>query len=1420
MILVLLGAGSCADKVAEIKQTENYSAVESTLATGKILECEFINLDAACFDTLVNVIPAKVKKEHLSSEKLFPVKIIPPIGEPVKISFGKGSIPNLKKIQLGEPKKLNIMPQLTSVKPFHKEVLSKVSFNEIGLNQGMKSSFISSIFKDSRGYFWFGSRRGITKYDGFNFTYYQLAKDAEHRLVGGICEDAEGNIWMSFSAHGGLVKFDGRSFYEYHEGSGLDLGEAYLGILGSDSNENIWLKGHSTIVRMKDGDLTIFPYHFQDLVNLNIILKDGVTDEVWLSGMGGVCSIEGDEMTYHAVEEFDQKNLCHPVIVTSEDVLISTGKGVTKMTSDSLIVYHSGFVTTNNIRNCLAIGSDFILSSENKNNAFCYVHGDQIEVFWEAIPVFSGARPFYVDENKNVWLSQFGKGVIIYNPYGLTHFKFETLKDGGPVSALIEDKKGNVWFGGHGFGLVMYDGSFYHTINLVNENIQCTVRSLCESRDGKIWVGTTEHGCFTVTPDTKEDNSFYISHLNLAKNSSYSVYTIRESENGDIWLGTLENGLLKVSKTMEVFETVYMDQEVSKEIEQIRSILENKAGEIVIGTQAGGLFILQNEKEQFIHYTKEEGLSSNHIVTLFEDSKQKLWIGFQDAGVNVISGESIWTLNTSNAVSSDAVWSIIEDTNGHIWLGADNMLNIILRGSEFTDEDKITVKSLRNLAGMEGGEFYANAVFLDSNENLWWGTDQFATKIENTGFYSEVEIPSLHLEEVKLVNNHVDFIDLKETTKNNETKLIGVDESYDLSKIEFDDVVPFTNCPKNLKLPAAFNDLTFEYAVTDPGEADEIVFSFLLSGLDAKWTEPSGSNKISYHALPAGEYTLKARVSSVKGIWSEPVSYQFTVYPVWYKTKTAQLIWIFIISGIVFLVFWFFRRRRREKLEADEIKQLIRLKSELYSNVTHEFRTPLTLIMGMTDKIKGNEQERQAILRNSKKLLRHINELLDIAKNESGLQTLSMIQADIVEVLKINVEYFDTLAVEKDIDLTFYSEVDHLVMDFDEEKIQHIIYNLLSNAIKFTPDHGKIIFHVSSGKIGEQPALIFKVKDTGAGIAEENLLHIFDRFYQVGGRSADKGTGIGLSLVTGFVELMKGDIQVKSKLGEGTVFEIRLPIENTAVRLDDAPVKQHVAEEELQELSVEKREEFQEEILVIEDNDDIAQFIAGLLGSRYKLHMAKNGAEGVQMALEKVPDAIISDVAMPEMNGYEVCEVLKTDDITNHIPIILLTAKVAHEDKMKGLTYGADAYITKPFRQEELLLRLQKLIESRKLLRTKFSSNVTEATTQGQSAEITFLNKLKDCIDDELENAEYGVPQLAASIGMSQMQLYRKLKAIVGNTPSHFIRKYRLERAKELLMNPELTISEVAYQVGFSDPNYFSRVFHKEFGGPPNQFRN
>jgi CheY-like chemotaxis protein/ligand-binding sensor domain-containing protein/nitrogen-specific signal transduction histidine kinase len=1404
---------SCEDQ-SEFDQNESalrVSDIQATLSgaeeTNLVIEelGEYHKMDTLVIGT------DSSKQKDLTVEYVDPIKTIGKLGKPVTIDFGNGVIPAVEKKKLGAPVISDIVPQVTDVKPLHREVNDEVTFFELGLEQGLNSQFITSIFEDSRGYKWLGSRRGISKFDGYNFNYYQLVNDAEHRMVGGICEDQQGNIWMSFSAHGGLMMFDGVQFFEYTEGEALNIGEQYLGIIGTDVAGNIWLKGHSKIIRMNGEDLTIFPYQFQDLTNLNVIMREGQEGEVWLSALGGVCSVIGDKMTYHAVEEFDERNLCHPILIDEGEVWTSTGTGVTKIQDDSLVVYRLEFVKNNDIRNCLSLGNDFILVSESKNNAFCFLNEGRIEVKWQSGSVFTGARPLFVDEQKNVWLSEYGAGVIRYNPYGLEQYKFEHLTDGGPTSALLEDDHGNIWFGAHGEGVIKFDGEYYTSIPLPNTGLHCAVRTLSQDASGVIWIGTAEQGCFSIRE--VDNQGFEVTYHDFF-GQPYGVYALESDQNGEIWIGTKSHGMLKLDPARKAFaiSTATSDGEIPF----VRSIIEVD-GAIWAGSQARGLYRIAGDK--VVRYTAENGLTSDHVVSLFQDTEGKIWAGHQDGGVSIVKENKVWKISMEEGLSSNAVWSIVEDANQHIWIGADNMLNVVFNGGSFSGDDVVRIKTFNELGGLMGGEFYANAVIRDRENNLWWGTDQFATKIESPENYtSSLEQPDLQLSEVKLINNHINYGELKGLKDENEKKLIGVDDRYDVSQIIFEEVVPYTNCPVNLELPADFNDITFEYGVLNHTHASEVKFSFLLPGVDKEWTEPSASNKISYHGIPAGKYTLLAKASSVNGVWSEPVTYSFSINPVWYKTTLAKIVWVVLCLGLVLLVVWVIHNRRKEKLATEAAKRTVQLKSELYSNVTHEFRTPLTLIMGMTDRIKGNDQEKEVILQNSGKLLQHVNQLLDIAKSQSGLQILNLIQADVVSVLRVNVEYFRMLAESKGLNLTFYSEVDRLVMDFDEEKIQQVVYNLLSNAIKYTPAGGSVIFHVA--QLTDDGSLLqLKVKDTGVGIAAEDQKKVFQRFYQTENTAEEKGSGIGLFLTKEFVDLMKGAISLESKPGVGTTFEIRLPITNEAVLLSDEIVVESDTTEADEVPKV--KDDTKLEILVIEDNQQLGEFIVSLFGEKYAVKWAKDGVDGVQLATETIPDAVISDIAMPRMDGYEVCEVLKSTESTSHIPIILLTAKVEHEDKMKGLNLGADAYLTKPFRKDELLLRIEKLIESRKQLQTKFAIPVTSQETSKQDdPETQFLNKLVGMIQDNIGDTDFSVPQLAGLMGLSQMQLYRKLKALVDQTPTAFIRKYRLEKGKSLLKTTTLSISEIAYEVGFSDPNYFSRVFHKEFGGPPNQFRD
>jgi CheY-like chemotaxis protein len=442
------------------------------------------------------------------------------------------------------------------------------------------------------------------------------------------------------------------------------------------------------------------------------------------------------------------------------------------------------------------------------------------------------------------------------------------------------------------------------------------------------------------------------------------------------------------------------------------------------------------------------------------------------------------------------------------------------------------------------------------------------------------------------------------------------------------------------------------------------------------------------------------------------------------------------------------------------------------------------------------------------------------------------------------------MARDKKIRLTFYPEVKELVMDFDAEKMQHIVYNLLSNAIKFTSEEGKVILHLREVEVKGQRWLQTKVSDTGKGIEEKELPHIFDRFYQVENTGGDSnkektysGTGIGLALSKELVELMGGQIVVESKLGSGTDFMILLPVKNQSEMKEENFVAKG--------FSTEKKEVFESTagspapafqwgptgtegdrptLLIIEDNRDVISYIESLLQKDYHIETAQNGQTGIEKALEMIPDIIISDVMMPEKDGYAVCQTLKKDERTSHIPIILLTAKATKEDRIEGLREGADAYLVKPFHQEELFIRLEKLIALRRALQESYSGtdlmyklthsgSTSTKTATRPSLDEQFLQKLVQVVQEKINDPDLAVIHLCQAVRLSNSQVNRKLKAVTGKTPSQFIRSIRLQKAMELLQTTDLHVSEIAYQLGFNDPNYFTRAFSEEFGCPPNAIR-
>ncbi|MBM1105973.1 response regulator [Aurantibacter crassamenti] len=544
---------------------------------------------------------------------------------------------------------------------------------------------------------------------------------------------------------------------------------------------------------------------------------------------------------------------------------------------------------------------------------------------------------------------------------------------------------------------------------------------------------------------------------------------------------------------------------------------------------------------------------------------------------------------------------------------------------------------------------------------------------------------------------------------------------------------------------------------------------------------------------------------------------------------------IVTLESILFItVFSYLDKIQYKKaVERDQLEELNAHKAKMFANITHEFRTPLTVILGMVDSIKENyaktsynnmDQSLEMIYRNGKNVLHLVNELLDLAKVESGSMTMTIVQINVVPFVKYVSESFHSLAETKKINLTVYSEIDGLQMDVDTHMLSSIISNLLSNAIKFTNAGGKIIVHLNKAKLKGNDVFVIKVKDNGLGLAEREKEHLFNRFYQVNNTTSrdQEGTGIGLSLVKEFVELMNGSIGVESKFGEGSTFTIQLPITKDAHAVEDPKVNgakfliQPEITLENDKLHIESNKEAPL-VLIIEDNLDVAHYIKTCLRGAYRMLHAKDGVLGIDAAFEHIPDIIISDVMMPGKDGFEVCATLKADERTDHIPIIILTAKVTTEDRLTGLSYGADAYLAKPFDEKELFTRLNQLILNRKKLINKLEKNGLISLLQAkvENPKTKFLQQIIQRIHENIDNANFGPTQLAKEMHLSESQVYRKLKSITDKSTAIFIRSIRLQKAKELIKTTNKNISEIAYETGFKDPSWFGRAYKEEFGYSP-----
>ena len=867
--------------------------------------------------------------------------------------------------------------------------------------------------------------------------------------------------------------------------------------------------------------------------------------------------------------------------------------------------------------------------------------------------------------------------------------------------------------------------------------------------------------------------------------------------------------------------------------DDIREIVEDKNGNLWLESQTDGVWKVSFSKSyknpDVKHFRANKELPSGVLFLKFVNGDVLFTIN--NHAYKYIEEQDSIVANPSFGKTFGLFGEISvkkEDENGDLWMFAQ---------LEKEDEKRSRIKATKQPNGS-----YVIKKIVDERISLDVNTAHFTDK-NNVVWYGGSDGIIRHDLNIESTSEHDFNTHIRKVVYQSDSLLFGGVKTE----------------KKSTSTPYKNNAFRFEFAATSYDDESKNEYQYMLEGFDENWSSWSLETQKDYTNIPEGDYHFKVRSKNVFNHIGEDDSYSFTVLPPWYRTWWMYLLYgLGIIALLSLILQWRSKelRRKNENLEnlvaertteihhknellmhqTEKLVQIDEAKTELYANITHEFRTPLTVILGMADTLKSNvknnhfedtDKSLEMIRRNGKNLLQLVNEMLDLAKVESGSMDLNLVQTDAIPFVKYLSESFHSLAESKKIDLTVYSEIDTLEMDIDVNKMASIVSNLLSNAIKFTSANGKIFVHLNKIQTKDGEFLSIKFKDTGLGLTENDITHLFDRFYQVDDVSSQKrsGTGIGLSLAKEFVELMNGTIDVESTLGKGSTFTVQIPITNNAVKTVDAkitvepPIKK-TSNSTKTESTVLDEGSVLPLALIVEDNEDVAHYLKACLKGKYQTIHAINGNLGIDMAYEKIPDIIISDVMMPGKDGFEVCAALKSDERTDHIPIILLTAKVTTEDRLTGLAHGADAYLAKPFNKKELFIRLDQLVLVRKKLIDKIQKEgfIKFLNNRAENPETKFLQKVIKLVDEEISNATFGASDLASKLHLSESQVYKKLKAITDKSTAVFIRSIRLQKAKELLQTTNKTISEIAYEVGFNDPSWFSRAFKEEFGFAPSDF--
>mgnify|MGYP005989163153 CR=1 FL=1 len=1358
---------------------------------------------------------------------------------------------------------------------------------------GVLGNMVQCIVQDSLGFMWFASQNGLHRWDGYEFVTYindPLDSTSIHsNYVETIEISPDGELWLGTWGDGlSLFDYETQSFQKFSVTPPKDStkSETYISDLLADDQGNLWIATTTGLNRMDLKTREIKQY-LPDENNPNSISDENARvlygdkeGNVWI-GTGFAWTFdEGGGLSKYRPESDD-------FIQYKHDPLDSTSLINNKITSlfeDSKGNFWVG-----------TVGDGLHLMDREKGTFLRFIKKGKghtgLGMPYDLTKRDMALKVIFEDQQEKLWFGAWQGGIRYFDPKtGYTaDYYFGTDKEFSlprPFPwTMFQSRDGTIWgtTTGESGKVFKIKSKNFKQYNIGN---QLPVICIAQTQNYGVLASTILGGILQLNQQLDQVNPFVLnlpppnakSIKLIERNDNYYVFIswmamaskIVEDKKGRLWIRKDNfSGMVRVDEKLNKAELYIHDPEDPSSISEgeVLDIIHDSKGRIWMITGNGVLNLYHEESNSFIHYPFSAENSFHSAVMLeqkdgrlgiawrhfFWKAKEQFYYSTFDIEKEIFSTEKINLLNPSKWTWSDQINGIVEDKNEDIWICTAQGL---IHGSKKDN-------TWEAILAREFGSTSLKGMAIDPFNRLWLAADQ-------------VLLYDIDKKIVIEEGRHNNFILSSKNPEviyaNQEGQVFvggnGVIQQYDANKIgKLKKVIPptavirdfqilknnegkaqqerFNLYEDNICLKHNQNDFSVLFSALDFNSNGANRHQFILDGYDDDWRESGLEPIATYIKVNPGTYTFRVRGASKTSDWGPERSLKIKILSPWWASWWAYTLYGLSLFGILYSLNQLQINRKLDKAEAKRLSELDRFKTKLYTNITHEFRTPLTVINGMLAQIQENPKEWMKeglimIQRNSNRLLDLVNQMLALSKLESGKLELETQHGDMVGFTKYIVESIHSLAESKSIQVHFYAEEKEVWMDHDPDKIQQILTNLLSNAIKFTPEGGNVYVSLKEqGMSAEKKALQIKIRDTGTGISEDQLPFIFDRFYQVDDtltRHAE-GSGIGLALVKELVKLMNGDIAVKSRLEEGTSFEILLPITHTTTsQTTFKPEKNRLNAKTLKQGSWEKVMKITDqqssllhkhlpEVLIVEDNPDVVAYIAACLQGLYKLKVAKDGAEGIEIALKQIPDLIITDVMMPKKNGYEVCQTVKQDQRTSHIPVVMLTAKADLDSKLEGLSEGADAYLSKPFHKEELLLRIKKLLELRKQLQSFYRSAsglsdqkaITEKPLPAMENE--FIKKVKAIVETNLDNFEFNVEQLCREVHLSHSQLHRKLSALTGLSANRFIRHIRLYKAKEMLKDAMISITAVAFDTGFNDPSYFGRMFKKEFGKTPKEYQ-